>query len=135
MGILDEVEKIAAAKSAGGAASTPQVANGLVQAIQQHPGGVGSILSALRENGMSQHVDNWTAGGEQPADPQQVQQALGPSGLIERTAQNAGVSSQVASAAIAALLPMVIQHFAPGGEPAPQSQIGGLASGLLSRLL
>jgi hypothetical protein len=30
---------------------------------------------------------------------------------------------------------MVIRHFAPGGQPAPQSQIGNLASGLLGKLL
>jgi uncharacterized protein YidB (DUF937 family) len=136
MGLLDEIGKLTGSDSAESAqAAQPQVANGLVQALQEHPGGIGSILGALRQNGLGQHVDAWTSGQQQPADPQQVQQALGPSGLIDRVAQHAGVSPQVATMAISALLPMVIRHFAPGGQPAPQSQIGNLASGLLGKLL
>jgi uncharacterized protein YidB (DUF937 family) len=107
----------------------------VVQALQEHPGGIGGLLDALRQNGMGQHVDAWTQGQPQPANPEQVQQALGPSGLIDRVAQKAGVSPQVATMAMTALLPIIIRHFAPGGQPAPQSQIGNLAGGLLSKLL
>lgn len=135
MGLLDELGNLAQNSQGAGAKADPRVANGLIQALQEHPGGIGSVLAALREHGMGQHVDAWTSGQQQQtADPQQVQQALGPTGLIERTAQHAGVSHQVAAMAVSALLPMVIQHFAPGGQPASQSQIGNLASGLLSRL-
>lgn len=135
MGLLDEIGNLTGATSGEGAAANPQVANGVVQALQEHPGGIGGLLDALRQNGMGQHVDAWTQGQQQPANPQQVQQALGPSGLIDRVAQKAGVSPQVATMAMTALLPMIIHHFAPGGQPAPQSQIGNLASGLLSKLL
>jgi len=136
MGLLDEISNLTGSNSAQNAqAAQPQVANGLVQALQEHPGGIGGVLDALRQNGMGQHVDAWTSGQQQPADPQQVQQALGPSGLIERVAQHAGVSPQVATMAMTTLLPLVIRHFAPGGQPAPQSQIGNLASGLLSKLM
>lgn len=135
MGLLDEIGNLTGATSGESAAANPQVANGVVQAVQEHPGGMGSILDALRQNGLGQHVDAWTSGQQQPANPQQVQQALGPSGFIDRVAQHAGVSPQVATMAVTALLPMVIRHFAPGGQPAPQSQMGSLASGLLSKLL
>ena len=135
MGLLDEIGNLTGATSGESAAANPQVANGVVQALQEHPGGIGGILDALRQNGLSSHVDAWTSGQQQPANPQQVQQALGPSGLIERTAQKTGISHEVATMAITSLLPMIIRHFAPGGQPAPQSQIGNLASGLLSKLL
>ncbi|HEX3571806.1 MAG TPA: YidB family protein [Acidobacteriaceae bacterium] len=135
MGLLDEIGNLTGATSGESAAANPQVANGVVQALQEHPGGIGSVLDALRQNGMSQHVDAWTQGQQQPANPQQVQQALGPSGFIDRVAEKAGISPQVATMAMTALLPVIIRHFAPGGQPAPQSQIGSLASGLLSKLL
>jgi uncharacterized protein YidB (DUF937 family) len=135
MGLLDEIGNLTGTTSGESAAANPQVANGVVQALQEHPGGIGGLLDALRQNGMGQHVDAWTQGQQQPANPQQVQQALGPSGLLDRVAQKAGVSPQVATMAMTALLPVIIRHFAPGGQPAPQSQIGNLASGLLSKLL
>ena len=135
MGLLDEIGNLTGATSGQSAAANPQVANGVVQAVQEHPGGMGSILDALRQNGMGQHVDAWTSGNQQPANPQQVQQALGPSGLIDRVAQKAGVSPQVATMAMTTLLPMIVRHFAPGGQPVPQSQMGSLASGLLSKIL
>lgn len=135
MGLLDEIGNLTGATSDQSAAANPQVPNGVVQALQEHPGGIGGLLDALRQNGLGQHVDAWTQGQQQPANPQQVQQALGPTGLIDRVAQQAGISPQVATMAMTALLPMIIRHFAPGGQPAPQSQIGSLASGLLGKLL
>jgi uncharacterized protein YidB (DUF937 family) len=135
MGLLDEIGNLTGATSGESAAQNPQVASGVVQAVQEHPGGISGILDALRQNGMRQHVDAWTQGQQQPANPQQVQQALGPSGLIDRVAEKAGISPQVATMAMTALLPVIIRHFAPGGQPVPQSQIGSLASGLLSKLL
>jgi len=135
MGLLDEIGNLTGATSGQSAAADPQVASGVVQALQEHPGGIGGLLDALRQNGMGQHIDAWTQGQQQPANPQQVQEALGPTGLIDRAAQKAGVSPQVATMAATALLPIIIRHFAPGGQPAPQSQIGNLASGLLSKLL
>jgi len=135
MGLLDEIGNLTGATSGQSAAADPQVASGVVQALQEHPGGIGGLLDALRQNGMGQHIDAWTQGQQQPANPQQVQEALGPTGLIDRAAQKAGVSPQVATMAVTALLPILIRHFAPGGQPAPQSQIGTLASGLLSKLL
>ena len=60
---------------------------------------------------------------------------LGGSGLIEKTAAKVGVSPAIVSAALATVLPMVIQHFAPNGQATPatgmtgmQSQINGLQS-------
>jgi uncharacterized protein YidB (DUF937 family) len=135
MGLLDKLGSLTGnAQGQSTQAAEPKVANGFIQALQEHPGGIGALLGTLREHGMGQHVDAWTSGQQQPADPQKVQQALGPTGLIDRTAQHAGVSHQVAAMAISTLLPMVIRHFAPGGRPAPQSEIGNLASGLLSKL-
>jgi uncharacterized protein YidB (DUF937 family) len=135
MGLLDKLGSLTGnAQGQNAPAVEPKVASGFIQALQEHPGGIGALLGTLREHGMGQHVDAWTSGQQQPADPQKVQQALGPTGLIESTAQHAGVPPQVAAMAIGTLLPMVIRHFAPGGHPAPQSELGYLGSALLGKL-
>ena len=67
--------------------------------------------------------------------PNQVQQGLAGSGFIESVAAKAGVSPQVAQMAMATLLPMVIAHFSRGGQPAAQSEMGGLAQQFLGKFL
>ena len=69
----------------------------------------------------------------QVVTPGQVQQGFAGSGLIEKAAQHAGVSPEIAATAVSTVLPMIMQHFAPGGQAAPQSQLGGLAQQFLSK--
>ena len=130
MGILDEIGSFA-----GQNAQHAQVAGGMMKALEQHPGGIGGLLSALRGNGLEQPANAWASGQQTTATPEQVQQGVGNTGLIERTAEHAGVSPQVVTMAMTTLLPLVLRHFAPGGNPAPQSQFGGLAGQLLGRIL
>lgn len=130
MGFLDEIGALA-----GQGGQQAQVAGGLLQALEQHPGGIGGLLNTIRGNGMDQHVDSWASGQQATATPSQVQQGLDGTGLIERTAAKAGVSPAVVTMAMTTLLPMVVQHFAPNGNAAPQSQFGGLAQQLLGKFL
>jgi uncharacterized protein YidB (DUF937 family) len=84
---------------------------------------------------MSEHVQNWS-NGQQAASPEQIQQGLGSTGLIDQVAGKSGVSPEVAKIAMAATLPMVISHFTQGGQQAaPQSGFGGMASQVLGRFL
>ncbi len=133
MGFLDEIGSMAGQSGAGG--DQAKVAGGLMQALEQHPGGIQGVIDSFRQNGMGDHVDAMTSGQQQTTTPEQVQQGLGGTGLIERTAEHAGVSTQVVQMAMATMLPMVLQHFAPGGQAAPQSQFGGMAQQLLNRFL
>ena len=130
MGILDEIGAVA-----GQSVDKTKVAGGLLQALEQHPGGIGGLLNTIRGNGMEDHVNGWASGQQSTATPDQVQQAVGDTGIIERTAEHAGVSPAVVTMAMTTLLPMVVQHFAPNGNAAPQSEFGGLAQQLLSRVL
>ena len=134
MGFLSGLEALAG-QSGLQVGDQAKVAGGLMQALEQHPGGVGGLLDSLRGNGLNEHVQAWANGQPATATPEQVQQGLGGTGLIERTAEKAGVSPQVVTMAMTTVLPMVIQHFAGGGTAAPQSEFGGLAQQLLSRLL
>lgn len=91
MGILDTIESMAGGQGSGQAPNA-QVAGGLIQELQQHPGGIGGILDSFRQNGMEEHVNNWANGQSQTATPEQVQTGLGGTGIIDRVAAHAGVS-------------------------------------------
>jgi uncharacterized protein YidB (DUF937 family) len=134
MGIMDMIQSLAG--QTGEAAGTDQakVAGGFIEALTQHPEGIQGVLDAFKNNGMAEHVNSWGAGQAAAATPEQVQQGLGGTGLIEKTAEKAGVSPQVVQIALAAVLPMVIQHFAPNGQAAPTSSMGSMAQSLLSKL-
>lgn len=135
MGILDTIQGMAGQAGNAPEGDHPKVAGGFLKALTEHPGGMQGVLDSFRKNGLDQHVGAWSAGNMTPATPEQVEQGLGGTGLIERTAQHAGVSPQVAQMALATILPMMIQHFAPNGQIAPQSSMGSLAGQFLDRFL
>ena len=134
MGFLDKIEGMAEQQ---GQNANPNlgVAGGIMQALEQHPGGLSGIMESFRNNGMAEHVENWSTGQQTAATPDQIQQGLGGSGFIENVAAKAGVSPEVAKIAMATVLPMVMAHFTNGGQQAPpQSGYSGMASSLLSKI-
>jgi len=110
--------------------NTTKVAGGMMEALEQHPGGLGAILQNFRNNGLGGHVDAIQNGQTPSVTPEQVQTGLQGTGLLDTIASKAGVSPQVAQAAMATVLPMVMAHFAQNGS-APSSNI---LSGMLSKL-
>lgn len=137
MGFLDRIESAVAQPGGGANPSTnAQVAGGMMQALEEHPGGLAGVLESFKNNGMADHVQNWATGQQTTATPDQIQQGLGNTGFIDKVANRAGVSPEVAKVAMAAVLPVVIAHFTQGGQqPAPQSGFGGMASQILGRFL
>jgi uncharacterized protein YidB (DUF937 family) len=135
MGLLDSLKSMV-----GGSVSSEDhasVANELVNAVQQHPGGVSGILDSFRQNGMGDHVNSWQQPSQenQPITPDQAQQGLG-SGVIDSIAQRTGLSPTVVKSAAAVILPMMIAHFAEnGGVNQQPSALGGLASGFLRKIV
>jgi uncharacterized protein YidB (DUF937 family) len=138
MGILDAIKDMAGqsvSPDQGATGTTASVAGGLMQALEEHPGGLAGVMSQFQQNGMGEHVQNWASGQQQTADPQQIEQGLGNSGLIDSVAQKAGVSPEIAKTALATILPVVVAHFTNNGQqPAPESGFGGMASQILSKL-
>ena len=135
MGILDTISQLAG--QAGDAAQGDQakVAGGFIQALTAHPEGIQGVLESLKANGMADHIGSWATGQDATATPEQIQQGLGPTGLIEKTADHAGVSPSVVTSALAIILPMLIQHFAPNGQPAEQGNMGSLAQQILGKFI
>ena len=143
MGLLDSIEQMAAQRmqqGGGGQSVSPQqtssVAGGLMQALDEHPGGLAGVMQSFQQNGMGQHVQNWAQGQGQTATPEQVQQGLQGTGLIDSVAAKVGLSPEMTKIAMATVLPMVISHFTNGGQQAPPSSgFGGMASQILGRII
>jgi uncharacterized protein YidB (DUF937 family) len=113
------------------------VASELMNAVQQHPGGLSGMLDNFKQNGMEDHVNSWTQPDQANAQitPDQAQQGLG-SGVIDSIAQRTGLSPTMVKTAAAVILPMMVAHFAQnGGVNQHPSALGGLASGFLSKLV
>jgi uncharacterized protein YidB (DUF937 family) len=134
MGIMDMIQSLAGQTGAAAGTDQAKVAGGFIEALSQHPEGIQGVLDAFKNNGMASHIGAWGAGQAATATPEQVQQGLGNTGLIEKTAAKVGVSPEVVSAALATVLPMVIQHFAPNGQATPTSGMGAMAEQLLGKL-
>jgi len=135
MGLLDSLEGMAASAMSASGNDQAKVAGGFMQALQEHPEGMQAVLNGFQNNGMAEHVQQWATGASQMATPEQVQAGLGGTGLIEATAEKAGVSPEIAQTVLAQVMPMVIAHFAPNGQAPAQGELGGLAGELLQRFL
>jgi uncharacterized protein YidB (DUF937 family) len=134
MGLMDMIQSLAGQTGAAAGTDQAKVAGGFIEALTQHPEGIQGVLDAFKNNGMASHIGAWGAGQAATATPEQVGQGLSGTGLIEKTAAKAGVSPAVVQTALATVLPMVIQHFAPNGQATPTSGIGAMAQQLLSKL-
>ena len=130
MGLLDSLESMAANTMTNSGDNNAKVAGGLMEALNQHPGGLGAILQNFRNNGLGGHIDAMQNGQTPPVSPDQVTTGLQGTGLLDTIAAKAGVSPEVAKVAMATVLPMVMAHFAQNGS-APNSNI---LSGMLSKL-
>lgn len=135
MGILDTIEGMAGEQMQnGGPGTNAKVATGMMQALEEHPGGLSGILEHLRSSG--QPVQQWSTGEQKTATPEQIQQGLGGTGFIEKVAEKAGVSPEVAKVAMTTVLPLVLAHFTHGGQQAPPAGgFSGMTSELLGKLL
>ncbi len=139
MGILDMVESMAGGASGG---QNGQVAGGLMQELQGRPGGIGGIFQSLQQNGMGGAVQQWGSGQTQPASPDQVEQGLGGTGLIDSVAQRTGMSPTVVKTGLAVALPLIVHHMVSNGHVTPdgqptgsQPEPGGMLQSVLGRMI
>ncbi len=139
MGILDMVESMAGGASGG---QNGQVAGGLMQELQGRPGGIGGIFQSLQQNGMGGAVQQWGSGQTQPASPDQVEQGLGGTGLIDSVAQRTGMSPTMVKAGMAVALPLIVHHMVSNGHvtqdgqpTGSQPEPGGMLQSVLGRMI
>jgi uncharacterized protein YidB (DUF937 family) len=130
MGLLDNLEGMATSRIAG---SNPAAAE-ILQMIQNHPGGLNGLIQAFHSNGLGGLVNSWTSTGEnQPATPDQMQQALG-SDKVQAMAQSLGISPDAAKSTLAQLMPMLIDKLTPNGSVPEQSNLLQMGENVLASL-
>jgi len=84
--------------------------------IKDHPGGLSGVVQQLQTGGLADQVKSWIGTGHnQPVTADQLTNALGSQNL-QKLGQKLGISPQVASAGLAALLPVIIDHLTPKGQ-------------------
>ena len=78
--------------------------------------GLGSVLGALQSKGLGDVVSSWISTGENKSiSPDQLQSALGQE-KVSQFAKQAGVSGSEASAALAGMLPSLVDKLSPDGK-------------------
>ena len=78
-------------------------------------GGINGFVDSFRRAGIGDYVTSWVGGKEgKPLTASHVDKALGP-GTIQKIADASGVTTAVASSAVAYLLPRVIGLLTPTG--------------------
>jgi uncharacterized protein YidB (DUF937 family) len=115
MGILDSVMQ--------SAEKHPEVSqeqhSGLVSAAMQMFGsnaGLSSLINNAQSHGLGGVVQSWIgSGSNQGIAPQQVQQLLGPD-RVQELAGRVGIPPGIASAALARVLPALVDRLTPEGR-------------------
>ncbi len=103
--------------------------------IQSQPGGLGGLIQKFQSAGLGDHANSWVGtGANQPVSGDQVSGALG-SANIAAMAQKLGINPQVASAGLAALLPVIIDQLTPKGQVDHNADLGSTLSALKSKLM
>jgi uncharacterized protein YidB (DUF937 family) len=132
MGLLDSLENAAMGQIMGGA-SNP-MASGLLQMIQNQPGGLAGLLQAFQDKGLGGVASSWVGTGQNmPISADQIHQVLG-SDQVKELGAKAGISPDQAGSAIAQLLPGIVDKLTPNGEVPAHNNVMDMVGGLLQNL-
>jgi uncharacterized protein YidB (DUF937 family) len=132
MGILDDLENKAVNSVLGG--SSNPLATGLLQAINNHPGGLPALLQSFHDKGLGSIASSWVGSGQNlPITADQIQHVLG-SDQVKQLAAKAGISPDAAGASLAQLLPTLIDKLTPNGQMPQHSSLMETGMSLLQSL-
>jgi uncharacterized protein YidB (DUF937 family) len=132
MGILDDLENKAASSMLGG--SSNPLATGLLQMINNQPGGLSGLLQSFHDKGLGSLASSWVGTGQNlPITADQIQHVLG-SDQVKQMAAKAGISPAAAGAALSQLLPSLVDKLTPNGEMPQHSTLLETGMSLLQSL-
>jgi uncharacterized protein YidB (DUF937 family) len=132
MGLLDNLGNQATGAAAGG--STDSLAGSLLHMIQNQPGGLQGLVQTFHDKGVGGLVSSWVSTGPNPPiSADQVHQVLG-SDQVKALAAKAGINPDVAGAAIAQLLPSLVDKLTPNGSVPDHSNVLEMATSMLRNL-
>ncbi len=139
---MDELSRLSQGLGGTQGGDPSAALSGLTGAVQQE-GGLDGLLGKLRQGGLGDQVDSWVSTGEnQPVDPDQLGQALGPD-TVQRLSAGSGLNIASLLPMLAAFLPQIINMLTPHGRvpsggldsstgSAGTPDLGGLLGGLLA---
>jgi len=132
MGLLDSLENEAVTKALG-SCSNP-LSSGLLQMIQNQPGGLQGLMQNFHEKGLAAVATSWVSSGQNmPISADQIHQVLG-SDQVKALAAKCGISPDLAGGAIAQLLPGIVDKLTPNGQVPEHSNVMEMVGGLLQNL-
>src|SRR5271168_3737347 len=112
-------------------ASSNPLASGILQMIQNQPGGLQGLVQTFHDKGMGGMVSSWVSTGPNPPiTSDQIHQVLG-SDQVKALAAKAGINPDTAGSAIAALLPTLVDKLTPNGSVPDHSNVLEMASSML----
>jgi uncharacterized protein YidB (DUF937 family) len=138
---MDDLTKLASEQGGGAATAAtldPAALAGLQSAVQQE-GGIDGLMAKLKAGGLGGQVDSWVGTGEnQPVEPAQLEQALGPD-TVQRLSSGSGLDVGKLLPLLAMFLPQIINMLTPNGN-VPSGGLNGAAAntdltGMLGGLL
>jgi len=128
MGLLDELQNQMSGAAAG---ANVNHANGIMELIQNYPGGISGLIQQFHNNGLSGIVSSWIGTGQNlPVSADQIQNVLG-SQFVQNFAGKMGISPEHASSSISQLLPSIMDKLTPNGQVPEQSGLMSMGSNLL----
>ena len=114
-GVLGQIGGGNQAQQQGGGIQGRLLQAALGMLTNKQTGGLGGLADMFRQAGLGEKVDSWIGTGQNlPVSGEEVQQALGPDQIIA-IAQKIGIPPELASGALAKLLPQIIDHATPNG--------------------
>ena len=97
-----------------------------MEELQNRPRGLGGLLQSFHQNSLADQVQQWGSGQTAPADPNQVEQGLGGTGIIDNIAQRTGISQTMVKMGLGVAVPVLIHHLISNGHVDQQgTQVGG----------
>jgi uncharacterized protein YidB (DUF937 family) len=129
MGVLDNLENQALGNVLGG--SSNPLAAGILQMIQNQPGGLQGLVQSFHDKGLGGLVSSWVSvGPNPPISSDQVHQVLG-SDQVKALAAKAGINPDTAGAAIAQILPGLVDKLTPNGSVPDHGSVLDMAANML----
>ncbi|HSS96042.1 MAG TPA: YidB family protein [Terriglobales bacterium] len=128
MGLFDQLQNQMTGATAG---ANVNHANGIMELIQNYPGGISGLIQQFHNNGLSGIVSSWIGTGQNlPVSGDQIQSALG-SEFVQNFAGKMGISPENASSTISQLLPSIMDKLTPNGQVPEHSDLMSMGSNLL----
>jgi len=88
----------------------------LVSAVQSYPGGVGGLVAAFNQGGLSKVVSSWMSQDTSlPVGESQLQNVLGEP-MITQIAQQSGLNNNQVLSHLTGILPVLMQSVAKSGD-------------------